>query len=96
MRRAATILLLSLLVAPVYAGDEPSVKEGLDEVGHAIKDDVTKGYDKTKDAAVHGYEKAKDATVNGVGTAIDKTGEGVGKAGASMQDAGEKVKDKAE
>jgi hypothetical protein len=96
MRLVTAALLIAFMVVPAYAGDEPSVKEGIDEVGRAVRDDVKEGYDKTKDATVHGYEKAKDATEKGVGTALDKTGEGVGKAGASMEGAGEKVKGKAE
>lgn len=95
MRRVAVVVLAVLAAAPALAG-EPSVKEGAEEVGRAINNDVKEGYDKTKDVAVEGYDKTKDATVNGVGTALDKTGEGIDKAGTSIEGAGEKVKEKAE
>ena len=95
MRCAAVVLLAVLAAAPALAG-EPSVKEGAEEVGSAIKNDVKEGYDKTKNVAVEGYDKTKNATVKGVGTALDKTGEGIGKAGNSIEGAGEKVKEKAE
>lgn len=96
MRFAAVALFAALAAAPARAQDQPSVKGGAEEVGRAIKNDVTEGYDKTKDATVRGYEKAKDATVKGVGTALDKTGAGIGEAGGKLEDAGETVKDKAE
>lgn len=88
MRVISVLMLVVALAAPVavIAEDgDPSVKEGAKEVGRAIKNDAVEGYDKTKDATLHG-----------VGTAVDKTGEGLNKAAQKMEDAGERVKDKAE
>ena len=89
MRVVGALILVIALAAPaavIAEGDgQPSVKEGVEEVGRAIKDDAVEGYDKTKDATMHG-----------VGTAVDKTGEGLDKAGRAVEGAGEKVKDKAE
>ncbi len=84
MRVLVTIVLFSLIATAAIA-DDPSVKQGAEEVGRAVKDDAVDVYDKTKDATLHG-----------VGTAVDKTGEGLDKAGRKIEDAGEKVKDKAE
>ena len=88
MRVISVLMLVVALAAPgavIAEEGDPSVKEGVKEVGRAIKNDAVEGYDKTKDATLHG-----------VGTAVDKTGEGLNKAGQKMEDAGEKVKDKAE
>ncbi|MGH7789143.1 MAG: hypothetical protein ACRERC_19890 [Candidatus Binatia bacterium] len=81
MRTLIWMLVVAMLAAPVSAADgTPSVKEGVEEVGEAIKD-----------GAVTGYDKTKDATKKGVGTALEKTGEGFDKAAEGLQDAGEKV-----
>jgi hypothetical protein len=83
MRFAITLLLATVIAAPLCAQETPSVKEGVEEVGRAIEGGVKEGYDKTK-----------DETLNGVGKALDKTGEGMGKAGGAVEGAGEKVERK--
>lgn len=83
-----SMLLIALSAPTVVAAAEdgqPSVKEGIEEVGRAIKNDAVEGYDKTKDATLHG-----------VGTAVDKTGEGLNKAGEKVEGAGDAVKEKAQ
>ena len=88
MRLLVPCLALLLCAAPALA-DEPSVKEGLDEVGRAIADDTKKGVDATKDVGEKGWDKTKE----GVGTALEKTGEGFDKAADGLDHAGDKVKE---
>lgn len=93
MRIAATVpvaLLSGMLALPfAAAAEEPSLKEGFDEIGRAIKNDTKQGWDATKDVTRKGW----DATKRGTGTALEKTGEGVDKAGRAVTDAGADVKE---
>jgi len=86
--RAALIGAALLLPASLHAEDAPSIKEGVDEVGRAIKNDAKAGWEATKDVSKEGWDRTKD----GVGTGLQKTGEGVGKAADGIKNAGEDVK----
>ncbi len=84
-----TLLAAALLLPAVCRADEPSVKEGFDEVGRAIANDSKQGWDATKDVSNEGWDKTKQ----GVGTALEKTGEGVDKAADGMKKGGAAVKE---
>ncbi len=87
--RFVITLLVALSFSSVCRADDPSVKEGFDEVGRAIKNDTKKGWEATKDVSKEGWDKTKQ----GVGTAMEKTGEGVGKAADGIKQGGEDVKE---
>ena len=94
MRIVAAILIAAIAIAVtgplvVRAEDEPSIKEGFDEVGRAIKKDTKEGWEATQDVSKKGW----DATKKGTGTALQKTGEGLNKAGSAVEGAGANVKD---
>ena len=93
MRYAPTLrtalLAAALLVPALCRADEPSVKEGFDEVGRAIANDSKKGWEATKDVSREGWDKTKQ----GVGTAMEKTGAGVDKAADGIKKGGEAVKE---
>lgn len=93
MRIVAAIRVAALAAAvavPLAArAEEPSIKEGLDEVGRAVENDTKKGWEATKDVTKKGWE----ATKKGTGTALEKTGEGIGKAGKAVEGAGSDVKE---
>ncbi|MBX3026008.1 hypothetical protein KF840_13960 [bacterium] len=82
-------LTLMLAAATAALAEEPSIKQGFEELGRGIKADTKKGWDATKDVAKDGW----DATKRGTGTALEKTGEGLNKAGGSLQGAGTDVKE---
>jgi hypothetical protein len=91
-RMLALFTLLVAIASPAVlhaAEDSPSIKDGFDEVGRAIKNDTKAGWEATKDVSKKGWDKTKQ----GVGTGLEKTGEGVDKAATGMKDAGDKVKD---
>lgn len=88
MRAISLFLALLLCAAPALA-DEPSVKEGFDEVGRAIADETKEGVDATKNVGEKGWDKTRE----GVGTALEKTGEGFDKAAEGLDRAGDKVKE---
>ena len=95
--RIVTAIRVALLAASIAAplalrAEEPSVKEGIDEVGRAIADDSKKGWDATKDFTKEGWEATKNVTKKGTGTALEKTGEGLDKAGNAVEGAGSDVK----
>jgi hypothetical protein len=83
MRFVTAAALIAVLAAPALADATPSIKNGVDEIGRAVKDGVKNGYDKTK-----------DATLNGVGKALDATGKGIDHAGQAVEGAGQKVDEK--
>lgn len=97
MRFAAVIrgaTLVAVLATPLaLRAEEPSVKEGLHEVGRAIANDTKKGWDATKDLTREGWEATKSATRQGAGTALEATGKGVDKAGRAIEGAGSDVKE---
>jgi len=88
MRQAASIIALGITVllwAPAVHAEEPSVKQGLDEVGGAIKDDTKAAVHKTDEEAKKGWQ----ATERGVGDALQKTGDGLDHAGEKVHEKGE-------
>jgi hypothetical protein len=89
MRLQIALLAAALLIPSFARADEPSVKEGFDEVGRAIANDSKKGWEATKDVSKEGWDKTKQ----GVGTAMEKTGEGINKAADGIKHGGEKVKE---
>lgn len=89
--RLLIALLVTAVLLPAFArAEEPSIKNGFDEVGRAIEEDAKKGWDATKDVSKEGWDKTKQ----GVGTAMEKTGEGIDKAADGIKHGGEKVSDK--
>jgi hypothetical protein len=77
--------VLSGTVGVEARAEEPSVKEGLEDVGEAVKTD-------TKDAAAkaeEGVKRGVDATEHGVGKAMEKTGEGLEKGGERVRQEGD-------
>ena len=87
---ALAVIVASPLALPA---EEPSIKEGIDEIGRAIANDTRKGWEATKDATRQGWEATRDATRKGTGTALEKTGEGLDKAGEALRGAGSDVKE---
>lgn len=89
----AAVLVATIAVPLALSAEEPSIKEGIDEVGRAIANDSKKGWEATKDVTKEGWEATKNATKKGTGAALEKTGEGFNKAGDALQGAGSDVKE---
>ena len=86
LRIAAVALAVGGAVAA--RAEEPSIKQGFEEVGRGIEHDAKQGWDATKNVSKEGW----DATKRGTGTALQKTGEGINKAGDAVTGAGSDVK----
>ena len=89
MNRTVSVILCGVAVllwcSTAVQAEEPSVKQGLEEVGDAIKDDTKAAVHKTDEE----MKKGLHATERGVGDALQKTGEGVDDAGQKVHEKGE-------
>jgi hypothetical protein len=79
---SVTTLGLLFCLATAVPAQEPSVKEGVEEVGEAVKQDTEKAVDTTKDAVEHGARAAG----SDVGKAMQKTGETIDKGGEKVRE----------